>query len=61
MAFALNAYPVTYRAKFSGGKWNEEYLEKKHGTPESEEAMAAEERNSIINSRNCYEDLPLVN
>ena len=61
MAFALNSYPITYRAKFSGGKWNEEYLEKPHKTPEAEAAMSAEERGKIENSRNCYEDMPLVN
>jgi branched-chain amino acid aminotransferase len=61
MAFALNSYPVTYRAKFSGGKWNEEYLEKPHKTREAEAAMAAGEREKIENSRNCYDDMPLVN
>jgi len=61
MAFALNSYPVTYRAKFSGGKWNEEYLEKPHKTPEAEAAMSAEERGKLEDSRNCYDDMPLVN
>ena len=61
MAFALNSYPVSYRAKISGGKWNEEYLEKPHKTPEAEAAMSAEEREQIENSRNCYDDMPLVN
>jgi branched-chain amino acid aminotransferase len=61
MAFALNSYPVSYRAKFSDGKWDEEYLEKPHKTPEAEAAMNAEERAKIENSRNCYDDMPLVN
>ena len=61
MAFALNSYPVTYRAKYAGGKWNEEYLEKPHRTPEAEAAMSAEERSRIENARNCYDDMPLVN
>ena len=61
MAFALNSYPVTYRAKFSGKKWIEEYLEKPHGTPEEEAAMGEEERGRIEYSRNCYDDMPLVN
>jgi branched-chain amino acid aminotransferase len=61
MAFALNSYPVSYRAKFSDGKWDEEYLEKSHKTPEAEAAMSAEERARIENSRNCYDDMPLVN
>jgi branched-chain amino acid aminotransferase len=61
MAFALNSYPVTYRAKFSGGKWTEEYLEKPHNTPEAEANMSDEDRGRIENSRNCYDDMPLVN
>jgi branched-chain amino acid aminotransferase len=61
MAFALNSYPVTYRAKYSGGKWTEEYLEKPHKTPEAEAAMGREERERIENARNCYDDMPLVN
>ncbi|MCL2044426.1 MAG: branched-chain-amino-acid transaminase [Treponema sp.] len=61
MAFALNSYPITYRAKFFNGKWDEEYLEKPHRTPETEAAMSAEERDKIENSRNCYDDMPLVN
>jgi len=61
MAFALNSYPVTYRAKYSGGKWNEEYLVKPYKTPEEEAAMGAEEREKIEHARNCYDDMPLVN
>ena len=61
MAFALNSYPITYRAKFSNGKWNDEYLVKPHGTPEEEAAMSAEERGRIEDSRNHYDDMPMVN
>jgi branched-chain amino acid aminotransferase len=61
MAFALKSYPITYRAKFSGEKWSEVYLEKPHKTPKTEAAMNAEERGKIENSRNCYDDMPLVN
>jgi len=61
MAFALNTYPITYRAKFSEGKWGGEYLEKPHKTQEEEAAMSGEEREKLENSRNCYGDMPLVN
>jgi branched-chain amino acid aminotransferase len=61
MAFALNSYPISYRSKFSGEKWNGEYLEKPHKTPEEEAAMSAEEREKIENARNYYDDMPLVN
>jgi branched-chain amino acid aminotransferase len=61
MAFALNTYPITYRAKFLGGKWTGGYLEKPHKRPEEEAAMSDEDRTKLQNSRNCYEDMPLVN
>jgi branched-chain amino acid aminotransferase len=61
MAFTLNSYPVAYRAKYSAGRWCDEYLEKKHGAPEAEAAMNPEERDESENLRNCYDDMPLVN
>ena len=61
MAFALNTYPITYRAKFSDGKWSEEYLEKPHKTPEEEAAMSEEDHDRLEDSRNHYNDMPLVN
>jgi len=61
MAFALNTYPVTFRSKFSSGKWKSEYLEKPHKTPEEEAAMNDDDRAMLENSRNCYGDMPLVN
>ncbi|MDR0322613.1 MAG: branched-chain-amino-acid transaminase [Treponema sp.] len=61
MAFALNTYPITYRAKFSAGKWDGEFLEKPHKTPEEEAAMSDDDRAKLEISRNCYEDMPLVN
>ena len=61
MAFALNTYPITYRSKYSGGKWSGEYLEKPHKTSAEEDAMSDNERDELQNSRNCYDDMPLVN
>jgi branched-chain amino acid aminotransferase len=61
MAFALNTYPITYRSRFSDGKWSGAYLEKPHKTQEEEAAMSAEELSLLENSRNCYADMPLVN
>ncbi|MCL2067980.1 MAG: branched-chain-amino-acid transaminase [Treponema sp.] len=61
MAFALNTYPVSYRSRFTGGKWTEEYLEKPHKTPDEEAAMSAEERGKYEAARNCYDDMPVVN
>ena len=61
MAFALNSYPVSYRAKYSNGKWDGEYLEKPHETPEKEAVMGDAEKFKLENARNCYDDMPLVN
>jgi len=61
MAFALNTYPITYRSKFSDGKWAGEYLEKPHKTPQEEAAMNEADRLKLEYSRNCYDDMPLVN
>ena len=61
MGFTLNTYPITYRAQFSEGKWSGGYLEKPHKTPEEEAAMSEDERSRLQNSRNYYDDMPLVN
>jgi branched-chain amino acid aminotransferase len=61
MAFALNTYPITYRSKFTDKKWSGEYIKKPHKTPEEEAAMSDEDRQKLQNSRNYYDDMPLVN
>jgi branched-chain amino acid aminotransferase len=61
MAFSLNGYPVTYRAKYARGEWNEEYIEKPHKTPAEEAALGAAEAEALAASRNFYSDMPLVN
>ena len=61
MAFSLSSYPVTYRAKFAGAAWTEEYLEKPHQTPAEEAAMGPAEAAALSDSRNFYTDMPLVN
>jgi len=61
MAFALNTYPITYRGKFSGGKWSAGYIEKPHKTPAEEAAMNENDREKLENSRNFYDDMPVVN
>jgi branched-chain amino acid aminotransferase len=60
MAFSLNSYPVTYRAHYSQHGWTEEYLEKPHKTPEEEARLGKEEAAALANSRNFYDDMPLV-
>ena len=61
MAFSLNTYPVVYRARYTATGWQEEYLEKPHQTPQEEEALPEAEREKLANSRNYYDDMPLVN
>lgn len=61
MAFSLNSYPITYRAAHTDSGWKEEWLEKPHKSPAEEAAMNDAEREALINSRNCYDDMPLVN
>jgi branched-chain amino acid aminotransferase len=62
MAFNLNSYPVSYRARYSAktGSWAEEYLEKPHKTPGEEAALGEAEAVALIDSRNYYADMPLV-
>lgn len=61
MAFALNSYPVAYRAKYTGGGWTGEFLEKSHKTPAEEAALPPAEAAALAESRNFYTDMPLVN
>jgi branched-chain amino acid aminotransferase len=61
MAFALNSYPVIYRARYSrSGGWREEYLEKTHKTPEQEALLGDAEGAALANARNFFDDMPLV-
>ncbi|MDR2245713.1 MAG: aminotransferase class IV [Treponema sp.] len=60
MAFSLNSCPVIYRAHYSHEGWKEEYLEKPHATPEEEARLGGAEAAALMNSRNFFDDMPLV-
>jgi branched-chain amino acid aminotransferase len=60
MAFGLHSYPVVYRSKFDNGVWTGGYEEKPHKTPDEEAKLSEAELEKLENSRNCYEDMPLV-
>ena len=61
MAFSLkNSFPVVYRARFTKKGWKGEYLEKPHKTPKEEAAMKGSQRDALVDSRNYYDDMPLV-
>jgi branched-chain amino acid aminotransferase len=62
VAFNLNSYPIVYRAKYTKEKgWKEEFLEKPHKTPEEEAALSKADAAALSDSRNFYNDMPLVN
>ncbi|MDR1867130.1 MAG: aminotransferase class IV [Treponema sp.] len=62
MSFALNSYPTVYRAKYrEHSQWSAEYLEKTHLTPAEEASLPEKERDALEQSRNMYDDMPLVN
>ena len=61
MGFALNSYPVVYRAQYTKEQWKGEYLEKPHDTPDAEQTMPADKQQSLAAQRNFFADMPLVN
>ena len=61
MAFALNCYPVVYRAQIKKSKWKEEYLVKHEKTPKAVAALKDSQRDALIASCNSFSDMPLVN
>jgi branched-chain amino acid aminotransferase len=61
MAFSLSSYPVVYRGQYSKRGWKGAYIEKPHRKPEEEAALKPKERAALADSRNFYEDMPLVN
>lgn len=62
MAFSLSIYPWVYKAQFDGqGGWTEAYDEKPHQTPEQEAALKPEDLQTLLERRNSFPELPLVN
>jgi branched-chain amino acid aminotransferase len=62
MAFSLELYPVAYRARFSqDGLWTEEYRQDQSADAAKEAAMSEAERSALLERRNCWGDMPLVN
>jgi branched-chain amino acid aminotransferase len=60
--FTLAIYPWVYKAKFDGsGGWKQEYQEKPHLSAAEEEALSPEELDELLQKRNSFPDLPLVN
>ena len=61
MAFNLNSYPIVFRSRYINNKWEDEYIDKPHKSPDAEAGMDAAEADILIASRNYYDDMPLVN
>jgi len=62
MAFVLNSYPVIYRAKYKDNKgWQGSYIVKPHKTPQEEYTLEKKEKDALINARNFFDDMPIVN
>jgi branched-chain amino acid aminotransferase len=60
--FTLSLYPWTYNAQINeNGSWNEEYVEKPHGTPEEENALSPAEHQAAMSARNSFPELPMIN
>lgn len=60
--FSLSIYPWVYKAKFRGeGAWEEDYEEKPHLTPKEEDALSSEKFKELLDKRNSFPDMPLVN
>ena len=61
-SFTLAVYPWVYKAKNRGGtSWDEMYDLKPHRSPQEEATLPAEERTALLNMRNSFPELPLVN
>ena len=61
--FTLAVMPWVYLAKYhkKTEKWDGEYIEKPHKSAEEEAAMSGEERDALLQQRNSFPELPIVN
>lgn len=60
--FTLEVYPWVYLAKHGEGEvWEQSYIEKEHLSPAEEAALPAERRAELLEKRNRFPELPLVN
>jgi branched-chain amino acid aminotransferase len=60
--FSLSVNPWVYLARYGADQvWTEHYEEKPHRTPAEEERMAAVPRELLLERRNSFPELPLVN
>lgn len=60
MAFKLSIFPWVYVGKYENS-WTGGFREQEHLTPEEESRLGEEELTALMNRRNSFPDLPLVN
>ena len=60
MAFTLSIFPWVYIGKYETS-WKGEYREQEHLTPEEESKLSEADHTALMNKRNSFPDLPLVN
>ncbi|NBC28856.1 MAG: branched chain amino acid aminotransferase [Spirochaetes bacterium] len=61
-SFTLAINPWVYQAQYQDdGSWNETFVEKDHRSPEEEAAMPEAEHTALVQKRNSFPELPLVN
>ncbi|MFW5729136.1 MAG: branched-chain-amino-acid transaminase [bacterium] len=61
-SFSLAIYPWVYKAQYQDdGSWSEEFSEKEHKTPQEEAALSDADRRALLQKRNSFPELPLVN
>ncbi len=59
--FSLSTHPWAYQAQLiSKDNWTEEFQEKNHKTPEEEAQMPEAQLNALLNSRACFDGIPLI-
>lgn len=61
MAFKLSIYPWVHNARYNGNTWDDEFIEQKHLTPGEEEALDEDDYLALVNQRNNFPHLPLIN
>ncbi|OQY31768.1 MAG: branched chain amino acid aminotransferase [Spirochaetaceae bacterium 4572_59] len=60
MAFTLSIFPWVYIGKYETS-WTGNFIEQEHLSPEEESKLSEEEHTALMNRRNSFPDLPLVN
>ncbi|NNM53313.1 MAG: branched-chain-amino-acid transaminase [Spirochaetales bacterium] len=62
MAFTLSIYPWVFYSRSDGnGGWHDTYVEKPHKTPAEEAALSPAQWQALLDQRNSFPELPLVN